>query len=105
MPEQYEIEDIFEFDTNELKNVLIIVEISSCNRLVKKKNVLKEKFNFFFGFKSCKFCDNILYDEEIMSVWSSNDSELSVLCIYCRKAQVPNLYIRTRVSCFFLSFN
>ena len=77
MPESYEIEDVYMFDAYDLKDVLFSVEIASCNR--------------------CKSCDNLLYDEEIMSVWSSNDSELNILCIYCKKPQVPNLYIRTKV--------
>jgi hypothetical protein len=78
MPEDYDVEDVFEFDSNDFKDILIIVEISTCNR--------------------CKFCDCLLFDEEIMSVWSSNDSELNILCIYCKKPQVPNLYIRIKVN-------
>ena len=82
MPEAaFEIDDVFEIESCNLKDVLISVEISSCNK--------------------CKFCNCLLYDEEIMSVWSSNDSEMNIQCIYCKKPQVPNLFIKTRVRIWF----
>jgi hypothetical protein len=45
---------------------------------------------------------NVLYDEEIMSSWSINDSEVNIRCIYCKGHMVPNLYIEIKVRAFFL---
>lgn len=50
-----------------------IVEISSCNR--------------------CTACEQYLYDEEIMSGWSPEDSDLHTVCVHCKKKTIPNLTI------------
>jgi len=54
-----------------------IVEISSCNR--------------------CTACDQFLYDEEIMSSWSPEDSDLHTVCVHCKQKTIPNLTILIRV--------
>lgn len=56
---------------------LRIVEISSCNR--------------------CLSCYQFLYDEEIMTGWSADDSELQTTCVHCEKKIIPNLTITIRV--------
>jgi hypothetical protein len=45
----------------------------------------------------CNKCNKFLYDEEIMSLWSWNDSDLNIRCSYCKQSLVPHLYIKTRV--------
>ena len=45
---------------------------------------------------SCNFCENcrsFLYDEEIMSGWTLNDSDLNIKCCHCASTLVPKLYI------------
>ena len=42
----------------------------------------------------CKNCDLILYDEEIISGWSAEDSNLNTKCPFCSKMVVPHLTIK-----------
>jgi hypothetical protein len=54
-----------------------IVEMSSCHR--------------------CTACHRFLYDEEIMSGWSPDDSELHTNCLHCGERTIPNLTIHIKV--------
>ena len=42
----------------------------------------------------CKNCGLILYDEEIISGWSAEDSNLNTKCAFCGKMVVPHLTIK-----------
>ncbi|XP_005182820.1 DENN domain-containing protein Crag isoform X1 [Musca domestica] len=42
----------------------------------------------------CHNCSVLLYDEEIMSGWSAEDSNLNTTCHACNKPTVPNLSVR-----------
>jgi hypothetical protein len=42
----------------------------------------------------CEKCRKFLYDEEIMSGWSLNESDLNVKCTNCSALLVPKLYIK-----------
>jgi len=84
MPENYEPDvDIFakieQCNVKALQDILINIQITSCNR--------------------CNKCNKFLYDEEIMSLWSWNDSELNIRCPYCKQSLVPHLYIKTKDDC------
>lgn len=79
MPDAYDApEDLFDLFklTDNTNDLLMSIDISSCNY--------------------CLLCSNYLYDEEIMSQWSPNDSDLSIKCIYCKQLQVPQLFIRIK---------
>jgi len=57
---------------------------------------------------SCSKCDNccaILYDEEIMSEWLPDDSNLNTTCRYCEKPFVPKLTIKVKYNSNFLNLN
>lgn len=41
----------------------------------------------------CHNCSSLLYDEEIMSNWSAEDSNLNTLCQNCNKPTVPLLTV------------
>ena len=42
----------------------------------------------------CLSCNAILYDEEIMSGWTAEDSNLNTKCAFCNRMVVPFLTIR-----------
>lgn len=42
----------------------------------------------------CEICKKFIYDEEIMSGWNLNDSDLNVKCTNCYSNLVPKLYIK-----------
>lgn len=42
----------------------------------------------------CRNCSVLLYDEEIMSGWSAEDSNLNTTCHACNKLTVPFLSVR-----------
>jgi hypothetical protein len=42
----------------------------------------------------CLYCQGILYDEEIMSGWTAEDSNLNTKCPFCERMVVPFLTIR-----------
>jgi hypothetical protein len=42
----------------------------------------------------CLYCSGILFDEEIMSGWTAEDSNLNTLCPFCERLVVPFLTIR-----------
>lgn len=42
----------------------------------------------------CLYCNSILYDEEIMSGWTAEDSNLNTKCAFCDRMVVPFLTIR-----------
>nr|XP_046910678.1 DENN domain-containing protein 4C-like isoform X2 [Dermatophagoides farinae] len=41
----------------------------------------------------CRGCQSIIYDEEIMSQWLPDDSNLNTCCIHCKATFVPSLTI------------
>ncbi|XP_077400017.1 DENN domain-containing protein 4C isoform X3 [Vanacampus margaritifer] len=41
----------------------------------------------------CRSCEALVYDEEIMSGWTANDSNLNTNCPFCRAAFLPLLHI------------
>jgi hypothetical protein len=57
-------------------DILIDIQITSCN--------------------CCENCQSFLFDEEIMSGWTMNDSDLNIKCPYCSVYLVPNLFIRVQ---------
>ncbi|ESP01334.1 hypothetical protein LOTGIDRAFT_230663 [Lottia gigantea] len=57
----------------DLSDIAIEVEITSCTR--------------------CAKCHCLIYDEEIMSGWSADDSNLNTKCPFCPANVVPNLCI------------
>ncbi|CAF0721231.1 unnamed protein product [Brachionus calyciflorus] len=61
---------------NKARNCLIEVQMSTCNY--------------------CDNCKAFLYDEEIMSGWTLNDSDLNIKCQRCSASMVPNLYIKIK---------
>lgn len=63
-------------DSNLLDNILIDIQMSSCN--------------------FCENCRSFLYDEELMAGWSFNESDLNVKCTHCNASLVPKLYITTK---------
>ncbi|XP_064610090.1 C-myc promoter-binding protein-like isoform X1 [Liolophura sinensis] len=56
-----------------LENIAVEVEMSSCSR--------------------CNQCRSLLYDEEIMTGWSADDSNLNTSCVFCNAKLVPELQI------------
>ena len=42
----------------------------------------------------CRYCSSILYDEEIMSGWTADDSNLNTKCTFCDRMVVPLLTIQ-----------
>ena len=42
----------------------------------------------------CLYCSGILYDEEIMSGWTAEDSNLNTRCAFCARMVVPFVTIR-----------
>ena len=42
----------------------------------------------------CLYCSSILYDEEIMSGWTAEDSNLNTKCTFCGRMVVPFLTIQ-----------
>lgn len=44
----------------------------------------------------CEKCRKFLYDEEIMSGWTLNESDLNVKCTNCMALLVPKLYIKIK---------
>lgn len=46
----------------------------------------------------CHNCSVLLYDEEIMSGWSAEDSNLNTTCHACNKLTVPFLSVRFNVN-------
>ncbi|XP_033751078.1 C-myc promoter-binding protein-like [Pecten maximus] len=56
-----------------LNDIAIETEISSCCR--------------------CTRCKSLLYDEEIMSGWLADDSNLNTICVFCQTKIVPRLQI------------
>ena len=42
----------------------------------------------------CRYCAGILFDEEILSGWSADDSNLNTNCLFCDRQVVPFLTIR-----------
>ncbi|XP_065156643.1 DENN domain-containing protein Crag isoform X3 [Atheta coriaria] len=45
---------------------------------------------------TCHNCSSLLYDEEIMANWTSDDSNLNSICQVCRGSTVPFLSIRIK---------
>uniref|UniRef100_A0ABM5F396 DENN domain-containing protein 4B isoform X2 n=1 Tax=Pogona vitticeps TaxID=103695 RepID=A0ABM5F396_9SAUR len=41
----------------------------------------------------CQACDSLVYDEEVMAGWSSDDSNLNTTCPFCTRSFVPFLNI------------
>lgn len=41
----------------------------------------------------CRYCSAILYDEEIMSGWTAEDSNLNTRCAFCQRMVVPFLTV------------
>lgn len=60
-----------------LTPIVLKIHITSCNR--------------------CQSCSSILFDEEIMEVWSADDSNLNAQCCICSTKFVPSLTISIRV--------
>lgn len=44
----------------------------------------------------CKTCDCLVYDEEIMAGWTSNDSNLNSTCPFCGTAFLPFLNVEIK---------
>ena len=42
----------------------------------------------------CLYCNSVLYDEEIMSGWTAEDSNLNTKCAFCDRMVVPFLTIQ-----------
>ena len=42
----------------------------------------------------CLACNSILYDEEIMSGWTAEDSNLNTKCVFCERMVLPKLTIQ-----------
>ena len=61
-----------------LGDIAIEAEISSCCR--------------------CSRCRCLMYDEEVMAGWSSDDSNLNTSCPFCNAKLVPHLLIYLKVS-------
>jgi hypothetical protein len=57
---------------------LMFVQLTSCSR--------------------CHKCQAIVYDEEIMSAWSPDDSNLNTICNLCNEPFVPLITVEIRVS-------
>lgn len=65
----------------------------------KSMPILDEQFLLDIKISSCNFCEtckSFLYDEEIMSGWSFNDSDLNIKCAHCFDLLVPKLYINIK---------
>lgn len=60
-------------------DVLIQIEMTSCCR--------------------CYSCSSLLFDEEIMSGWTPDDSNLNTQCVHCNSKFVPLLTIVLKVCC------
>lgn len=58
-------------------------------------------FDVLIQMTSCSQCHNcsvLLYDEEIMSGWSAEDSNLNTTCHACNKLTVPFLSVRVNIN-------
>uniref|UniRef100_A0A8P0TPV3 DENN domain containing 4B n=2 Tax=Canis lupus TaxID=9612 RepID=A0A8P0TPV3_CANLF len=44
---------------------------------------------------SCRACDSLVYDEEIMAGWAPDDSNLNTICPFCACPFVPLLSVQT----------
>ena len=44
----------------------------------------------------CQGCGSLVYDEEVMAGWSSDDSNLNTACPFCARPFVPFLSIEIR---------
>lgn len=60
----------------------------------KRKNVALEAV--ICSCQVCSMCDKVVYDEEIMGAWSGDDSNLNILCPFCKMKRVPMLQINLK---------
>ncbi|XP_066928785.1 C-myc promoter-binding protein-like [Clytia hemisphaerica] len=58
---------------------------------IKKRNIALEAI--ICSCQVCTMCDKVVYDEEIMGAWSADDSNLNIVCPFCKIKRVPMLTI------------
>lgn len=64
-----------------------------------QKDIDNDNFNISIKISSCNVCEKckkFLYDEDIMSGWTLNESDLNSKCTNCFKNLVPKLYIKIK---------
>uniref|UniRef100_A0A8C9TQ10 DENN domain containing 4C n=1 Tax=Scleropages formosus TaxID=113540 RepID=A0A8C9TQ10_SCLFO len=44
----------------------------------------------------CRFCEALVYDEEIMAGWTADDSNLNTTCPFCKSTFLPLLHVEFR---------
>ncbi|KAG9509508.1 DENN domain-containing protein 4C, partial [Fragariocoptes setiger] len=84
-------ERVYSIESNELPNKLR--EIAGFNTESRKRIAMQIDM---VSCCKCNVCKSLLYDEEIMDRWSSNDSNLNTSCAYCQAKIVPLMTISIR---------